>query len=141
MPQKPKQNLPNLFEYRISFRIDQRKTSALRHYLAHNARDALGMFAYAMLKTLFERKDYIKHEFIISREFVKLYDHSLQSPKFKFEDGGEKHSLDEKSKPNDGAQKQHSDAAAKLVQEMKQRIDKKNFHAIFRFFILGFWQI
>ena len=83
MPTKSKEKPADLFEYRIFFRVDQRATIAERFYLAHNARDALGMFAYAMLKSLFDRKTYLKQEFIIAREFVKLYDHSLQSPKFK----------------------------------------------------------
>ena len=123
MPQKPKQRAPDLFEYKISFLLDQEATTSSRHYLAHNARDALGMFAYAMLRNLFDRKAYLNNEFIISKEFVRTHDRSLQPPRFQLE-------KDEKSSETndqDSTQKQTSkitfDSVAKVAQEMNARIE------------------
>ncbi len=84
-PQKTKQKNPELYEYRFSFKIDERNTLGQRHYLAHNARDALGMFAYAILKSLFDRKVYQNQEFIIAKEFVNIHDSAVRSPKFEFD--------------------------------------------------------
>ena len=123
MPTKSKEKPADLFEYRIFFRVDQRATIAQRFYLAHNARDALGMFAYAMLKSLFDRKTYLKQEFIIAREFVKLYDHSLQSPKFKIAENTDSNDSKEQNELTPGINQNASDSFISIVQEMNERIE------------------
>ena len=74
MPKKLKQKVPDLFEYKISFLLDQEAAITRKHYLAHNARDALAMFAHTMLRNLFDRKAYLNQEFIVSKEFVRFHE-------------------------------------------------------------------
>jgi len=122
MPQK-KEKVPDLFEYKISFILDQEATKTHRHYLAHNARDALGMFAYSMLRNLFDRTIYLNQEFIISKEFVRFHDKSLQSPKFKLE----KEAYSSEFKNRKPTTKQTSgittDSVNQVVEEMNKRIE------------------
>lgn len=122
MPQKKKIKSPDLFEYKISFKVDERATTARRHYLAHNARDALSMFAYALLKSLFNRKAYEKQEFIIAKEFVKLYDKSFQTPKFQMEEDLDSDKPHKDKKINKLSASQSTDSVEKIVKEMGQRI-------------------
>jgi hypothetical protein len=123
MPQKTKKKAPDLFEYKISFRFDEEATMSQRHYLAHNARDALGMFAYAMLRNLFDRKTYFNQEFIISKEFVRFHDRSLQSPRFQLEKDGDS----SETKNREPAQKQTTkittDSVTQVVEAMNTRIE------------------
>ena len=114
---------PDLFEYKISFRLDNRATIAQRHYLAHNARDALGMFSYAMLKSLFNRKNLIKKDFIIANEFVQFHDKSLQSPKFKLDTESGITGSENLLKPINEPNQKTSFSVSKIAQEMNNRIE------------------
>lgn len=86
MAKKKVERLPDLYEYKITFQLQERSSQSVRHYLAHNARDALGMFAYSAVKLLFKRKTYATHQFLLAREFVKFHDSSAASSKFAAED-------------------------------------------------------
>ncbi|MEL0098633.1 MAG: hypothetical protein VW907_03665 [Opitutae bacterium] len=123
MSQKNKEQTADLFEYKILFKLDEQATFAHRHYLAHNARDALGMFAYSMLKSLFDRKTFVKQEFIIAREFVKLYDQSLQSPKFQLAEKKDFTKLKKQPKYPRGSNQKTLDSINKIVEEMNRRIE------------------
>ena len=123
MPQNTKQKAPDLFEYKISFLLDQEATTSSRHYLAHNARDALGMFAYAMLRNLFDRKAYLNKEFIVSKEFVRFHEGLSQSPKFQMEKETDLSELEKQKPAQKRTSKITSDSVAKVVQEMNARIE------------------
>ena len=123
MPPKTKQKVPDLFEYKISFLLDQEVTTANRHYLAHNARDALGMFAYAMLINLFNRKAYLNQEFIISQEFVRFHERISQSPKFQMEKEADLLEEKKQKSPQKRISEITPDSVAKVVEEMNARIE------------------
>lgn len=120
---KTKQKAPELYEYRFSFKIDERTTLGQRHYLAHNARDALSMFAYAMIKSLFEPKVYQKQEFIIAQEFVKIHDTKETSPKFEFDNPLPPSSCKDTSSNPVSKIKDSTDKITGLVYEMEQRLE------------------
>jgi hypothetical protein len=122
-PQKTKQKNPELYEYRFSFKIDERKTFGQRHYLAHNARDALGMFAYAILKSLFDRKVYQSQEFIIAKEFVNIHDSAVKSPKFEFDGPTPSPSYQVTSSKSVSESKDSTDKIKGVVDEMQQRLE------------------
>jgi hypothetical protein len=123
MPQKLKQKVPDLFEYKISFLLDQEATITRKHYLAHNARDALAMFAHTMLRNLFDRKAYLNQEFIVSKEFVRFHEGLSQSPKFQMEKETDLSELEKQKPPQKRTSKITSDSVAKVVQEMNARIE------------------
>ena len=123
MPSSSKEKAPELFEYKISFKLDQRATIAQRHYLAHNARDALGMFAYAMLKSLFNRKNLLKKDFISANEFVQIHDKSLQSPKFQLNTDSDLTGPKKVLKPIKESNQKTSISVSNVAQEMNQRIE------------------
>jgi hypothetical protein len=122
-PKKTKQKAPELYEYRFSFKNDERTTPGQRHYLAHNARDALGMFAYAMLKSLFDRKFYQNQEFIIAKEFVKIHDTTIRFPKFEFDDPPPSHSYKANTGISVSQSKDSPDKIKGIVEEMAQRLE------------------
>ncbi len=122
-PQKTKQKNPKLYEYRFSFKIDERNTLGQRHYLAHNARDALGMFAYAILKSLFDRKVYQNQEFIIAKEFVNIHDSTVRSPKFEFDGPPPSPSYKATSGKPVTKSKDSTDKIKGVVDEMEQRLE------------------
>lgn len=120
---KTKQKAPELYEYRFSFKDDERSTLGQRHYLAHNARDALGMFAYAMLKSLFDRKVYQNQEFIIAKEFVKIHDTTVRFPKFEFDDPLPSNPHKATSGKSVSQSKDSPDKIKGVVEEMAQRLE------------------
>ncbi|MDG1354932.1 MAG: hypothetical protein P8P90_01680 [Opitutales bacterium] len=120
---KTKQKAPELYEYRFSFKVDERSTIGQRHYLAHNARDALGMFAYAMLKSLFDRKIYQNQEFIIAKEFVKIHDTTVRFPKFEFDDPLPSNPHKATSGKSVSQSKDSPDKIKGVVEEMAQRLE------------------
>lgn len=122
MPKK-KEQAPDLFEYKISFILDQEATKSQRHYLAHNARDALSMFAYSMLRNLFDRTKYFDQEFIISKEFVRFHDKSLQSPKFQLEEDGDSTEIKNRKPVTKQTSEITSDSVSQVVEEMNTRIE------------------
>ena len=123
MPQKTKETTPDLYEYKISFRLDQEATRSQRHYLAHNARDAMGMFAYAMLRNLFDRKTYFNQEFIISKEFVRVHDRSLQSPRFQLEKDEKSSETNNQEPDQKQTSKVTTDSITQVVEVMNARIE------------------
>ena len=122
-PKKTKQKEPELYEYRFSFKVDERSTFGQRHYLAHNARDALGMFAYTMLKSLFDQKVYQDQEFIIAKEFVKIHDTTVRSPKFELDDHLPSHSYKATSDKPVSKSEDSPDKIKGVVEEMAQRLE------------------
>ena len=123
MPSSSKENALELFEYKISFKLDQRATIAQRHYLAHNARDALGMFAYAIIKSLFNRKNLTKKDFISANEFVQLHYKSSQSPKFQLDTDSDKNEYSNSPNPIKESNQKTSVSVSIVAQEMSQRIE------------------
>lgn len=123
MPQKPKKTSPQLFEYKISFITDQRKSVSERHYLAYNARDALGMFAYAILKSLFDRKIYNKAEFFIVKEYVKIHDKTIDTPKFQIEEATPPMQKPKQPKLKQSTGKDLQDSVVNIVKDMCKRIE------------------
>jgi hypothetical protein len=121
-PKKTKQKAPELYEYRFSFKVDERSTFGQRHYLAHNARDALGMFAYAMLKSLFDRKVYQDQEFIIAKEFVEIHDTTVRFPKFEFDNPLPSNPYKATSDKPVSKSEDSPDKIKGVVEEMAQRL-------------------
>ena len=81
------------------------------------------MFAYAMLKSLFDQKVSQDQEFIIANEFVKIHDTTVRSPKFELDDPLPSHSYKATSDKPVSKSEDSPDKIKGVVEEMAQRLE------------------
>ena len=87
-----------IFEYKITFRVDNNSQKSRRHFLAHDAKEALNFFAHSVVRSLNLANLSSDDEILLGNSFVQKYIQDSGKQEFRKTDSNNE--TDEKSETN-----------------------------------------
>lgn len=87
-----------IFEYKITFRVDNNSQKSRRHFLAHDAKEALNFFAHSVVRSLNLPNLSSDDEILLGNSFVQKYIQDSGKQEFRKTDSNNE--TDEKSETN-----------------------------------------
>jgi len=73
----------DIFEFKITFRVDNNSEQSRRHFLAHDAKEALTFFAHSLVRSLRIESLSSDEEILLGHAFTQMYIHQPFKHEFK----------------------------------------------------------